>query len=692
MEQANSSQPPSASSSSNLEPRSDAPNATHEQQQQENGQEQSPSDAYHASTSDVAAEQTPPASSIPSSSSPTAQPRAGSADHSQQHSNDNATASAASSSEPVPTLWENFMASLRNVVHRNPTHPSNDVQPQSHPDQPQVPRSAPAPASQQAQNQNESTNRSDTGVETDASGLPRPPLYFRLPFNGPDGNPALLAFHPQPLPNRDSQSTNAQSQSDTPARPPTSSASSDPQTSPASGTSSSPSDRPGANAAAGTHSTPTPPNAHPHPAGHVPVSPLYVPFGASPLPFSFIYDATTQTAWPIAQVTPGSPPGGPSPDAPQSHQPRLVAGPPFRIILDIHFAPAPEPEQPDPQKAANYVKQLERADAELRSRMARLGIGSIGGFATASGSDDQDTLLGCGVCLDSYEAEDRPEWIDGPRSHDEAVVAVPCTGHHTLHAGCLRDWLSKLPPSQWTCPFCRASLSAGPDTTQSPPSHAAARKSTSATTPPVHTSLRDEVRARERQRGWRCDAPACLPRYPNESRVDDAHLELPQTSDDMTTDLVKLSPCRHEVHLDCLCTSMRIENPNCTSDHLDLFVSDDDDDDEEGEDDSQDAAALQQVEPSLADPNPGQHKDTVGKWVSCPTCRKEVWAQLPLRRKPHRPRAGIESQLIATADKTASATSSMHEPHESTYPNDHSGVSVDHVEEFAVDAMLHPST
>uniref|UniRef100_V5GM12 Uncharacterized protein n=1 Tax=Kalmanozyma brasiliensis (strain GHG001) TaxID=1365824 RepID=V5GM12_KALBG len=110
------------------------------------------------------------------------------------------------------------------------------------------------------------------------------------------------------------------------------------------------------------------------------------------MPFSFIYDANTQTAWPIAQVTPGSPPGGPSPDAPESQQPRLVAGPPFRIILDIHFTAPPPPEQPDARKAASYVAQLERADAELRARMARLGMGSIGGFG-----DDQDALLGLDI-------------------------------------------------------------------------------------------------------------------------------------------------------------------------------------------------------------------------------------------------------------------------------------------------------
>lgn len=447
------------------------------------------------------------------------------------------------------------------------------------------------------------------------------PVFFQLPFAGPDGTPALLAFHPQPLPRREGDSQHDQSQT-SPGQP-----------------SSSPSST--------TAVPPTnPAHSVPHPDGHVPVSPLFVPFGASPLPFSFIYDSNTQTAWPIAQVTPGTPPGGPSPDAPDSQQPRLVAGPPFRIILDIQFASPPAPEQPDAEKAAKYVKQLERADAELRARMARLGIGSIGGFADSATSDEQDALLGCGICLDSYEAEDRPEWIDGPKSQDEAVVAVPCPGHHTLHAGCLREWLAKLPPSQWTCPFCRASLSVN-----SKANTASASPSKSPTSSvQTHPTLRDEVRTRERTRGWRCDAPACLPRYPISSRADDGHLELPETSEDMTTDLVKLVPCHHEVHLDCLCTSMRVENDLTGTNEFDAFLSSDDD---EASDDAE-LAIDGDDQPAQVDINTSQ-RSTVGKWVNCPACRKECWAELPLRRKPQRSKVELNIN-------TAPASEALTEP------------------------------
>ena len=360
------------------------------------------------------------------------------------------------------------------------------------------------------------TSAAQSTSERQGEGAPSV-LYFRLPFNGPDGNPALLAFHPMPLPAQ-------------------------------------------ANAPSSV------PNTTPHPAGHVPRAPLFVPFGASPLPFSFIYDAPTNTAWPIAQVVPGTPPGGPAADMPGGAAPQLVAGPPFRIILDFHFTPAPEPEREraDPAKAAAFVDTLEKADAELRSRMARLGLGDI-----AAGGEEE---LGCGVCLDSYAPEDRPDWIAGKAAQDEAVVAVPCDGHHTLHKACLRDWLAKTPQSQWTCPFCRASLAKHPHRTR------------------THT-LRDEVRARERANGWRCDAPACLPRYPEDAAAVPA-----------PTQLVKLTPCRHEVHLDCLCTAMRVQD--ATAAPLET-------DDEEHE--------------------------TTGKWVECPTCRKESWAQLPLARCPRRP-------------------------------------------------------
>lgn len=499
-----------------------------------------------------------------------------------------------------------------------------------------------------SQHPTESSTGPPTTEATEATATPRPPVFFRLPFSGSDGAPALLAFHPQPLPQQGSQS-GSQSRPAAPsasASSPSSGAQPIPQ--PQQGQEHSntfPTGRP--NVASDGVQDQAGPRSHPHPDGHVPVAPIFVPFGSSPLPFSFLYDQHTGFAWPIAQVTPGSPPGGPSPDAPESQQPRLVAGPPFRIILDIHYAAPPEPELPDPEKAAKFVKQLERADAELRARMARLGMGSIGGFADAAGSDDQDALLGCGVCLDNYEAEDRPEWIDGPKSQDDAVVAVPCSGHHTLHAGCFREWLAKLPPSQWTCPFCRASLSPNATRPAAQPSQSAngtttssraSPKAASSSSPAIRTTLREEVRARERQRGWRCDAPACFPRYPVSSRTDDGHLELPETSDGMTTDLVKLSPCRHEVHLDCLCTSMRVENDLAGTGDLDAILqySDEGSDDEQlRQNDSKGAGTCDEHR---------EERDKIGKWVTCPTCRKECWAELPLRRKPHRPASDTSAQ------------------------------------------------
>ncbi|SNX88047.1 related to conserved hypothetcial protein [Melanopsichium pennsylvanicum] len=577
----------------------------------------------------AAASTSTPSSASMTPQAPRAQPAVNSS-HERSGTSHTPSTSSLSEAAPTTTLWENFMASLRNVVQ----HDSSES------------ASASPSSTAQANFAHQQANGAHP-IDAHSAGLPHPPVFFRLPFNGRNGAPELLAFHPQPLPRRESDTqanpqshTQSYPNSDTPPRSLGQSTGSTPS-------SPYPTGQPGSS----TGTSPTNAHSHPHVDGHVPVAPLYVPFGASPLPFSFIYDANTQTAWPIAQMTPGSPPGGPSPDAPDSQQPRLVAGPPFRIILDVHFASPPQPEQPDPERAAKYVKQLERADAELRARMARLGLGSIGGFADASCADDQDALLGCGVCLDNYEAGDRPEWIDGPKSQDEAVVAVPCHGHHTLHAGCLRDWLAKLPPSQWSCPFCRANLNPNASHLSAEATIRSSPKAASASSAPVHTTLRDEVRVRERQRGWRCDAPACLPRYPAASCTDDGHLDLPETSDSMTADLVKLMPCRHDVHLDCLCTSMRVENNYTGATDLDAIIS--------GAKDTS-SAGPESGGTSKTDENSieGEERDTIGKWVTCPNCRKESWAELPLRRRPQRSAPDASTQgtgrtALAQASVTA---------------------------------------
>ncbi|KAN0064440.1 hypothetical protein ACQY0O_002818 [Thecaphora frezii] len=578
-----------------------------------------------------------------------------------------ARADAADAHEAAPQfglshLLTSVLNSMRSMVPRSPTrdHPLAEADASAA----DIEAGAEAFEAQPTERPTATDADADADPTQGAQHPPREPrdpstvLYFRMPFSGPDGNPALLTFHPLPLPRVPLARQNADQQPrDEQQQPPQAIATA---------TATEASDRaqptqqqPQPDAATGESEEPLA-----HPAGHVPRTPLFVPLGASPLPFSFIYDAPTSTAWPIAYVVPSSPLGGAPPDASgDSSQLSLMAGPPFRMHLDLHFVPVPEPEQPDAELAKAYVQGLERADAELRSRMARLGMGGIGAFARGGESGEGgegDALLGCGICLDSYEAEDRPEWIAGEKGRDEAVVAVPCAGHHTLHAGCLRDWLSKTPPSQWTCPFCRAHLDAPPrpnrgadgagGTDASAAAAAAAATSKvvgEAAAPRSTTTLRDEVRRRERQRGWRCDAPACLPRYPAASTGTGgdeaaAAAEPNDASDETAAQLVKLVPCQHEVHLDCLCTSMRVEAAACAA----LFDATDDEDEEQG-DGARDAEE-DEAEDARADER-GQRGDgaTVGKWVTCAACRKECWTRLPIRKQPKRANsAGVSKVAV----------------------------------------------
>lgn len=454
-------------------------------------------------------------------------------------------------------------------------------------------------------------------------------MFFRMPFPGPDGSPMLIAFTPlPPNPNGAEAPAPGPANAREGEQPQTDA---DPSREP---------QRPGAAAGAGTGAARgtqrMPPTTGPQP--------VFVPLGASPFPFSFIFDPTTSTAWPLGYAQGrdgangqqnGASAAAPGQGAQGDGAPHIVAGPPFHVLLDFGpFGPfgqrPPAPEQPDPERAAAFVKALERADAELRSRMARLGMGDIGGFGEAG-----EGALGCGICLEKYEEEDRPEWIAGQQSEDEAVVAVPCAGHHTLHAACLRDWLAGLAPSQWTCPFCREPLrkdkaervSQGHEQGPAEETGEGKESDKSILAAQRARSLRDEVRVRERARGWRCDAPACLPRYPS---AENANAATQDPSDSLETELVPLLPCRHRVHVDCLCTSLRIEADLCTPPPAEMPSSsyveaqpeqsesnteaESNDDDEEGEQ--------------------AQSNDTVGKWVTCPMCRIEAWAELPLKRKP----------------------------------------------------------
>lgn len=335
------------------------------------------------------------------------------------------------------------------------------------------------------------------------------------------------------------------------------------------------------------------PDMTPNPGSeHGPDFLIYVPRSVSPFTFGFLYDNDSHLAWPIIDQEASTP---------NSNEPPRtvhVIGFPFRVAFTFH--PSEPEEGPDPERAADYVRGLERVDSDLRVRMSRFGIGDIGvdDFGGKEGATS-----GCGVCLEPYAKEDRPAWFSGQQTFEnESVVAVPCPGFHTLHASCLRGWLSNTPPSKWVCPFCRASLSEN-----------------------KHSShLLDFVRIKEREIGWRCDAPACLPYYDDEQATS-------HSLGAAGAKLVTMYPCWHEVHMECLCTTMSVEYPN-------VFEAENSDGHEEGSvvcfqasDDHQTMSSSRQTPPQKTEDL--DKNDTMGKWVTCPACRKDAWAQLPVGRR-----------------------------------------------------------
>ncbi|WFD43216.1 RING-type E3 ubiquitin transferase [Malassezia psittaci] len=339
---------------------------------------------------------------------------------------------------------------------------------------------------------------------------------------------------------------------------------------------------------------------------------MYIPRSASPFPFGFLYDTDASLVWPIL-------------DREYTHQdtgddPRTVhvVGFPFRVSLSFRSS---EPEEHlDLERASKFVRELEHVDADLRQRMRLFGYSSLGADMLEIG---QDSVSGCGVCFEPYAPEDRPSWLVGEEQHErESVVVLPCPGMHTLHAHCLLEWLAQTVPSKWVCPFCRSRIcDVKPD-----------------------LSLREHIRRKEREVHWRCDAPACLPRYIRETSIT-PNASPVALADRMTTML----PCRHEIHLDCLWTSMSIENPN----EFNTLGSDSDlepeleselercgsSEPEESHDDD-DGCIASPVHSPMAHVDtcrvPEPSSDTVGKWVTCPSCRKDAWVQLPRRRCPIR--------------------------------------------------------
>ena len=328
---------------------------------------------------------------------------------------------------------------------------------------------------------------------------------------------------------------------------------------------------------------------------------MYIPEQASPFPFPLLSDVGSNLVWPIIDCIERT---GNQDTGEESTRLVHVLGMPFHLTFTMR--PSDPNDVPDSNKARAYVESLERVDAELRLRMAHFSITS----ASVESSNDASMqhVSGCGVCLEPYPIEDKPAWFtEGTNEPDETVVAIPCHGFHTIHASCLVEWLSSKAPSQWSCPYCRAPL-----------------RSNAKHNPPPMT-LREYVRQKEREQGWRCDAPTCFPCYSDGEKHE--------------SPLIKLMPCRHEIHLDCLCTNMRIEMAysgarSCTDCEDD---TDDDDTTDSMTEESESAPHLDANVHSTSDLTLNcAENDTIGKWLTCSVCRRDAWALLPRRQRPRR--------------------------------------------------------
>jgi len=230
------------------------------------------------------------------------------------------------------------------------------------------------------------------------------------------------------------------------------------------------------------------------------------------------------------------------------------------------------------------------------------------------------------------------------------LSSLSLSGHHTLHRGCLKEWLSNSKPSKWACPFCRNPIL---DDEGRPSNLSGKKKLEAEAKRKGMRSLRDEVRFRERRNGWRCDARACGCEYPDPELTSNGN-------DKSESKLLVLKPCKHEIHLDCLLTEIRVQDGL-----LDLDVDEDEDDDEEdqemGKENSivdslslseteveklttsvesgQDIVMSETTKPSNdsgfsgVDGKGGTEVVTKGKWISCPCCRKEAWAEFPVRKR-----------------------------------------------------------
>lgn len=162
-------------------------------------------------------------------------------------------------------------------------------------------------------------------------------------------------------------------------------------------------------------------------------------YGFADLTYSILLDTHTGIAWPFYTR-----------EVNNAHHMVYSIGSPFQMNRN-------DPEDIcDPENLDVYVRGLERVDEKLRQRMARIGMSGLAGETTEDGL----TPVGCAICHEEYKQQRVMEYPAGGGYEqgdfdDSDIVVIPCRGHHTLHAVCLRGWLEHLPMSKWSCPFCR---------------------------------------------------------------------------------------------------------------------------------------------------------------------------------------------------------------------------------------------
>ena len=103
--------------------------------------------------------------------------------------------------------------------------------------------------------------------------------------------------------------------------------------------------------------------------------------------------------------------------------------------------------------------------------------------------------------------------------------------------------------------------------------------------------------------------------------------------------LIKLMPCGHEIHLDCLCTNMRIEMAySGARSYTDCEEDTDDDDTIDSMTEERESAPHLDANVHLASDLTQNctENDTIGKWLTCSVCRRDAWALLPRRQRPRR--------------------------------------------------------